>query len=394
MKILIISPVATHPVNAGNRARIEAVRRILQDGGHQVHLLCLQPGDAAEVAQMRAVLGPRLHLSPYSYRPRYKRQPLRRLLRHVWKLLGSPRGYVYEVDDWYDDRVDALVRRLQAQHRFEGVIVHYAFLTRALQQFDAAVLKLCDTHFVSADRHLLDWAAGRKPRWFSATPRSDRLALQRVDITLTVSQADEDHYRRALPGRRALFVGHICELPAKPAAAAADCRNILFVGSATNSNAAGVNHFIAQVLPRVLAAHPDARLLVAGAVGSRVAEHAAVDRLGIVADLEPLYAQAAVAINPVLVGDGLSIKTIEALAHGMATVATDIGARGLDMFIGRGLQVSAPNAPAAMARQIIALFDDPAARLAAGEAAAAAAAEWNRSNARKLLDAMQVPARA
>ena len=52
--------------------------------------------------------------------------------------------------------------------------------------------------------------------------------------------------------------------------------------------------------------------------------------IGFVDDLESLYNDSKIVINPIFEGTGLSIKLHEALAAGRAVVSTPIGCRGID----------------------------------------------------------------
>ncbi len=54
-----------------------------------------------------------------------------------------------------------------------------------------------------------------------------------------------------------------------------------------------------------------------------------VVRLGVVDDLEPLYAECRLVINPAVAGTGLKIKTLEALAHLRTVVTWPSGVDGL-----------------------------------------------------------------
>ncbi len=54
-----------------------------------------------------------------------------------------------------------------------------------------------------------------------------------------------------------------------------------------------------------------------------------VEFLGHVEDLEPEYSQASLVINPIWIGTGLKIKTIEALARRKPLVTTQKGTEGL-----------------------------------------------------------------
>lgn len=109
---------------------------------------------------------------------------------------------------------------------------------------------------------------------------------------------------------------------------------LLFVGyMARWENEDAMHWFVTEILPEVRRAHPNARVAVAGG-GLR--EHVvaeleanAVDVLGFVDDLEPLYAEAAVVVVPLRYGAGVKFKVVEALIRGVPTVTTTVGNEGI-----------------------------------------------------------------
>ncbi|MGW9631490.1 glycosyltransferase [Agromyces sp. NPDC055520] len=89
-----------------------------------------------------------------------------------------------------------------------------------------------------------------------------------------------------------------------------------------------------DVWPRVIAAIPDARLVIAGA-HPPLALYEIAEQLpdvvvtGYVEDLEPLYADAALAVVPLHSGAGVKFKTIDALVRDLPVVSTTVGAEGV-----------------------------------------------------------------
>lgn len=113
-----------------------------------------------------------------------------------------------------------------------------------------------------------------------------------------------------------------------------DGDTILLVGSMWyRPNKEAANWFIARVWPDVLLQAPNARLLIAGAAPagqlSSWSQVSGVTALGFVADLDELYARAALAIVPVQSGGGSNIKLLEALAHGCPCVASQFSHQSL-----------------------------------------------------------------
>ncbi len=113
-------------------------------------------------------------------------------------------------------------------------------------------------------------------------------------------------------------------------------RDVAFVAgwaAGPNSpNADGLAWFAREVMPKLRARVPDARLLVTG-VGPppslRSLAGPGIVFVGAVADLAAFYDAVRVVAVPMRFGAGVKNKTIEALQYAVPTVATTVGAEGL-----------------------------------------------------------------
>jgi GT2 family glycosyltransferase len=136
---------------------------------------------------------------------------------------------------------------------------------------------------------------------------------------------------------------------------------MLFIGSFRHlPNQAALMWFVNQVLPRVRAQCPKARLVVAGS--DTPPEHAfagqkeAVELLGFVEDVRGPLARYAVFVCPILSGSGVRVKLLEAFAAGIPAVSTRIGAEGLATVDGEICRLA--DHPQGFADAILQLFDD------------------------------------
>lgn len=105
-----------------------------------------------------------------------------------------------------------------------------------------------------------------------------------------------------------------------------------FLGSAQLFNFEAVVFLVREVLPHLKRDHPDLRVLVAGAVGpavERLLGEASITVVPWVENIANFYRKVDVIVVPLLSGTGVSVKTIEAAAHGSAIVTTPVGLRGL-----------------------------------------------------------------
>lgn len=164
-------------------------------------------------------------------------------------------------------------------------------------------------------------------------PENEACLLRQADLLLAIQPDEAKAIKELVPHVPSIIVEHpfrTVELES----VSADSKTVLFVGGASNHNLNSIRKFIERGWNQVLATHPGARLLIAGAVTRRLPERlcraSGVECLGFVPDLAGLYQRAAVAINPQRFGSGLKIKVVEALAHGRAIVTTPVGAEGFD----------------------------------------------------------------
>jgi hypothetical protein len=162
-----------------------------------------------------------------------------------------------------------------------------------------------------------------------------------------------------------------------PRAAAPSGSNVLLTGAmyrAENDQAA--QWFLTHIWPQVKRQVPSTVLTIAGSGPSadlqRLAKQSRdVQVTGYVDDLTAVYGRASVAIAPLLMGAGVKVKVIEALASGLPVVATTIGAEGLPENLFGGIA----DDPTVFGQHVTDLLRDPAARSKFGAAGRAWAEE-------------------
>jgi O-antigen biosynthesis protein len=130
-------------------------------------------------------------------------------------------------------------------------------------------------------------------------------------------------------------------------------------GGAKSPNVDALSWFAHQVLPKILARVPRARLLVTGvrppAEARRLASPSIVF-LGAVEELSDLYGSIRVVIVPMRYGAGVKIKTVEAMQYGVPTVSTTVGAEGMPIDVPDALLVD--DDPEGFALKVATLLDE------------------------------------
>ena len=202
--------------------------------------------------------------------------------------------------------------------------------------------------------------------------RYEARACARARLTIAVSDADRELLVAAAPDARVRAVptgvdvdyfapDGVAEIPGR----------LVFTGSMDwYPNEDGVVHFIDDVLPRIQRRVPGASLTVVGRNPSArlraTAAAAGVQVTGLVDDVRPHMADAAVFVVPLRIGGGTRLKIFEALSLAKAVVSTTVGAEGLPLAPGRHFLRA--DDPAAFADAVTSLLRDSARRRAIGSA--------------------------
>ena len=328
MKILMVSPVPSHPVNSGNAARIVALRTEMQRQGHEVWFLHsdFAPGDAGA---MSAFWGRRYVAHSY-VKPWRKFRWFGVPVPDRWHHGLLARGWLHQrVDQLYDFSLDPVARRLHAEQRFDAVIVEYVIFSRVLMSFNRPVLRLIDTHDAYTDRHLRLIEAGLAPEWIFLSRREERRGLRRADRVIAIQEAEASFFRSLLPSGHAVFtVGHFLDELA-PLPASSSGQRVVFFGANGTLNQRALTWFIDTVWHKVLARAPGLELHIWGGICDHGFRGPSVVSCGHVREPRQAYEDADIVINPMTMGTGLKIKSIEALSFGRPLVASPVAVEGL-----------------------------------------------------------------
>ena len=140
-------------------------------------------------------------------------------------------------------------------------------------------------------------------------------------------------------------------------------KKLMYVGFlGWEPNTQGLLWFIDQVWPSLVERHPDLRFDIVGKSPDQRLQQAAaywegITLKGFVPDLQRIYSDSRVSVAPLLFGSGMKVKVLDAMARGMPTVTTSVGAEGIDMESGKHLLVA--DEASDMAVHIDRLLTDP-----------------------------------
>ncbi len=340
-RLAFVSPVFLFPNDAGGKIRSTNILRGLKGGAFDIVLL--SPATAEQQtrwqAELHSVCDEFIAWQPTPQRPQWARalQLLSELPVNV-AADRTPAGL-------------AAVRALTGRKDIDLVVFDFVH-SAVLQPADNATPAVCFTHNVEAEifaRHAKQ-APSRLRRWMWTSQhrkmqRYEGQALRRFQRVIAVSERDALAFRDGygVMNAEAIPTGVDLDFFAWQAPPPVDDTHpptVVFTGSMDwRANIDGVQFFLDQVWPQVLAARPEARFVVVGRNPPASLQAAArqvrnVEFTGFVDDVRP-YAHAAHAfVIPLLVGGGTRIKAFEAMAMGCPVLSTTIGMEGLDAVPG------------------------------------------------------------
>jgi len=221
-------------------------------------------------------------------------------------------------------------------------LVEYAHLSWVLDVLPVDTRRFLDTHEIAHERNARFIAAGLPPP--SALDEAAEYAVfEHYERVVLIQQEEAQRVAQRLGDERVLVAPHpvrILDTEIRD-----EARHIGFVGSSYPPNVQGLRWFLDTVWSR-----PDfakAVFDVYGDVGRSMNPATLPSNVrchGVVADLDAAYRTLDIAINPVHVGAGLKIKTVEAIGAGLPLVTTPEGARGVQDLAGEAFLL-APDAP-------------------------------------------------
>jgi glycosyltransferase involved in cell wall biosynthesis len=329
--VLLISDRTLYPPLQGTRARIIELIRSLRMLGFRVVLV-----------------GP----PPVSWRSRLRTRLLADHVRFVnAPQFGKGSPLEYDTSPFWDP-LDAALR----DFRPGIVFAEYIWMAPCLDRVPSGVLKVVDTHDLMHVRREL-YAPEGTGSWVDCSADEEADLLRKADVVIAIQQHEKAAFEKLVPDRRVICVPHAVRVrpgwwsgePAK--------HSVMFVGSLNTGNVTGILGFLRQGWPLVRAALPEAELRVYGDIGRKIPEDTpGLRRFGYVRSLGSQYRDSAVVINPVTLGTGLKIKSVEALAYGKALVTTPCGAEGLENGAGSAFLVA--DAMPQLAGEVIRLLTD------------------------------------
>lgn len=327
LRILVVSPVPSHPTNQGNAARILAFGKELQLRGAVL--------DYLYYGMEGLTNDQRIAMQDFWHRFFFLRSsPLRR----------PKYPSCWGIDDWCPDELCDYTKQLLKTYRYDAIIVNYVWMSRVLLGLDIPC-KVIDSHDLFSDRHKILEQNNLDPRWFFTSSDEERQGFERADIVIGI-QDNEAERIRLMQRSEVVTIGHV--IP--PSFLLGHRKTEAFflfgyLGSANPWNVNSVRELDAALTSKAVRAkkNPRARKAaltkkieepiswtLAGTICRRDLHlKSAPFKMGLVDALDDFYCNVDCVINPMVGGTGLKIKTVEALSFGNPVIGTNDAFEGL-----------------------------------------------------------------
>jgi polysaccharide biosynthesis protein PslH len=367
VKILFVTPYLPSPPRFGAQRRLDGLMRGLA-ARHEVSLLSFVANDEFAGESLRATED---YCRDVTTVPNdvvgiaVKKKRLMQL-----RSLMSPRSFEYDL--CYRSRFQSEIRQKLNEAQYDLVQVEFSQLGiyDYTMQGTRNPIFVLDEHNIEYDiiKRTADTKGSAARRIYSQVNwrklrREEQGAWRRFDGVVLTSNRDEALLREDSPGTRTSVVPNAVDLDHfRTSSLEREPGSLLFFGAMNyHPNIQGVDYFVKEVLPKIIAKVPNTKLRIVGQQPDQSILALAgpnVEIVGFVDDPRPLLDRAAAMVVPLLIGGGTRFKIVEGMAMSTPIVSTGIGAEGLDVEHGKHLLLADDSD--GLARETVRLLKDHA----------------------------------
>jgi glycosyltransferase involved in cell wall biosynthesis len=358
-KLLFITPELPYPAQSGGKVKSLKLLQALAES-YDVTLACpLKMDDAKYVEEFHAISPCRAHLHQTVHVPR---TPVNLVMSHI-------RGVPLNVYRTHSHQLQADIASVAPEHDIV-FLDHYEVYPYLPAEYQGlTVYHAHNAYFKMWERYaqLPGNLAMRAAAYIEArrVRKYEAAVATSTDLTFAAPNDALELTRAGVPAGQLHETFHLgddqqLELPELRYADTA--KKLMYVGFlGWEPNSQGLLWFIEEVWPQLVQRHPGLLFDIVGKnpdqrLQQAVAPHPGISLKGFVPDLQEIYRDSRVSVAPLLFGSGMKVKVLDAMARGMPTVTTSVGAEGIDLKPGKHLLVA--DDPSAMAASIDRLLTD------------------------------------
>jgi len=212
---------------------------------------------------------------------------------------------------------------------FDTIIIEYIHSSYFLNFLLEDTMVILDAHDIISERTHEFKKFNYAGVIYELTKETESEILNVYDHVMVLCQPDVDKVAEMTGPEKILLCPHPATVREHPVRD--EVKNIAFIGSAYVPNRDAINWFIAECWPQISAKY-NIELSIYGTVAYELVlkDESNIICKGFVEDIDEVYKEADIIINPVRFGAGIKIKNVEALAHGLPLVTTTHGTRGIE----------------------------------------------------------------
>lgn len=232
-----------------------------------------------------------------------------------------------------------IAQKLLSGNQYELIICNYIYCLRVVKELKNMIGQTKSMVITIDAISRLDEQAykfGIETSYRACSREMERECLEYADYVVAISKSEREYFKNIGVTRDILLSEYNAHDNLKDISIHRENfyhKEILFAASGNPLNKKGINDFLTRCWPSVVSRIPGAKLIIIGTVSQTVpGNYKNVIIKGIVSydELVRQMASATISINPVYVGTGLKIKTVEAISMGLPSVSLPAGIDGLE----------------------------------------------------------------
>lgn len=222
-----------------------------------------------------------------------------------------------------------LMKSIFKKRTYKACIIEYVHNSYFLNYIPESVVTILDIHDIQSEK-TQSYRAFNLNNSFNPIPREKEYRLFRAfKYILLICDSDFDLLKGVVDERKLIVTPHPPQVMHQEIREKASV--IGFVGSEYTPNIDAAQTFLTTVWPNICQ-EEEVRFHIYGNVrlGLPPSNDPRINFKGFVQDINAIYREVDIIVNPVRFGAGLKIKNVEALGFGLPLLTTAHGARGLE----------------------------------------------------------------
>lgn len=213
--------------------------------------------------------------------------------------------------------------------RFDSIIFEYIHLSYFKPLFFGNQYLILDTHDIMSKR-CEKFIENGKQHWININEEEELNLLKEFHLNLAIQKSEFNYLvNKDIPSLLVPHANKINDLKIKD-----EFKNIIFIGGNNEANLNAITWFISNIWSYFK--YMKLNLVIYGTICTGIKDildyktYKNLYLKGRIDDLDFVYSDANLIINPVKIGGGLKIKNVEALCYGLPLITTSEGAHGME----------------------------------------------------------------